>query len=172
MQNFLHCTVLGSMYHDWVENEEHPLHGDVNWLLNRAWLGFGRRKAAALDTVGVNVKEHFVMVALMTTPMTQLELSALVKIDKSVITATLDSLEAKGLVVRAPDPRDRRVRRPTLTRAGRKACLRASAATEKAEQDLLDLLDRTQRDAFLAALRYYAFDEFADAPEFTRNLRK
>jgi DNA-binding MarR family transcriptional regulator len=151
---------------------EHPLHGDVNWLLNRTWLGFGQRKAAALEAVGVNMKEHFVMVALMTKPMTQLELSALVKIDKSVITATLDSLEAKGLVVRAPDPRDRRARRPTLTRAGRKACVRANAVTEKVEQDLLALLDPAQRAAFLNALRYYTFDEFVDAPEFTRRLRK
>ncbi|MFD4558931.1 MarR family winged helix-turn-helix transcriptional regulator [Streptomyces sp. NPDC058469] len=153
-------------------NAEHPLNGDVNWLLNRAWLGFGERKAAALEAVGVNIKEHFVMVALMTTPMAQLELSALVKIDKSVITATVDSLEAKGLVVRAPDPRDRRVRRPTLTPRGRQVCLRASAATEKVERELLGLLDPTQRDAFLEVLRFYAFDEFVDVPEFTRRLRK
>jgi DNA-binding MarR family transcriptional regulator len=153
-------------------NGEHPLHGDVNWLLNRSWLGFGERKTAALEAVGVNIKEHFVMIALMTGSMTQLELSALVKIDKSVISATIDSLEAKGLVVRAPDPRDRRARRPTLTPRGRKACLRASAATEKVEQELLDLLDPSRRDAFLEVLRYYAFDEFVDAPEFTRRLRK
>jgi DNA-binding MarR family transcriptional regulator len=155
-----------------MEGAEHPLHGDVNWLLNRAWLGFGQRKEAALETVGVTIKEHFVMVALTSSPMTQLELSALVKIDKSVITATLDSLEAKGLVVRAPDPGDRRVRRPTLTSRGRKACQRATALAHQAEQDLLDLLDSKQRDAVLDALRYYAFGEFADAPEFTRRLRK
>jgi DNA-binding MarR family transcriptional regulator len=155
-----------------MESVEHPLHGDVNWLLNRAWLGFGQRKATALETVGVTLKEHLVMVALTSSPMTQLDLSALVKIDKSVITATLDSLEAKGLVVRAPDPRDRRVRRPTLTPRGRKVCQRATAAAHKAEQDLLDLLDPTQRDVFLDVLRYYTFGEFADAPEFTRRMRK
>jgi DNA-binding MarR family transcriptional regulator len=155
-----------------MESAQHPLHGDVNWLLNRAWLGFGQRKEAALQTVGVTIKEHFVMVALTSSPMTQLELSALVKIDKSVITATLDSLEAKGLVVRAPDPRDRRVRRPTLTSRGRKVCQRATALAHQAEQDLLDLLDPKERDVFLDALRYYTFGEFADAPEFTRRLRK
>jgi DNA-binding MarR family transcriptional regulator len=155
-----------------MDSAEHPLHGDVNWLLNRAWLGFGQRKEAALETVGVTVKEHFVMVALTSSPMTQLELSALVKIDKSVITATLDSLEVKGLVVRAPDPRDRRVRRPTLTSRGRKVCQRATALAHQAEQDLLDLLDPKQRDAFLDALRFYTFGEFANAPEFTRRLRK
>jgi DNA-binding MarR family transcriptional regulator len=155
-----------------MESVEHPLHGDVNWLLNRAWLGFGQRKATALEKVGVTLKEHFVMVALTSSPMTQLDLSALVKIDKSVITATLDSLEAKGLVVRAPDPRDRRVRRPTLTPRGRKACQRATTAAHKAEQDLLDLLDPAQRDVFLDVLRCYTFGEFADAPEFTRRMRK
>ncbi|MEV7683738.1 MarR family winged helix-turn-helix transcriptional regulator [Streptomyces sp. NPDC088341] len=153
-------------------NAEHPLNGDVNWLLNRAWLGFGERKTAALEAVGVNIKEHFVMVALTTTPMAQLELSALVKIDKSVITATLDSLEAKGLVVRVRDLRDRRVRRPTLTPRGREICLRASEATEKVERELLERLDPGQRDVFLEVLRVYAFDEFVDTPEFSRNPRK
>jgi hypothetical protein len=42
----------------------------------------------------------------------------------------------------------------------------------QAEQDLLDLLDPKQRDAFLDALRFYTFGEFANAPEFTRRLRK
>jgi DNA-binding MarR family transcriptional regulator len=152
-----------------MEGSEHPLDGDVNWLLNRAWLGFGQRKNAALEATGVSLKEHFVLVALMSSPMTQLELSALVKIDKSVISATLDTLEAKGFVVRTPDPRDRRARRPTLTPRGRKVCQRATLVTQQAERDLLDQLDPAQRQAFLEVLRYYAFSEFADAPGFTRN---
>jgi DNA-binding MarR family transcriptional regulator len=152
-----------------MEGSEHPLDGDVNWLLNRAWLGFGQRKNAALEATGVSLKEHFVLVALMSAPMTQLELSALVKIDKSVISATLDTLEAKGFVVRTPDPRDRRARRPTLTPRGRKICQRATLVTQQAEQDLLDQLDPTQRQAFLDVLRHYAFSEFAEAPGFTRN---
>jgi DNA-binding MarR family transcriptional regulator len=159
-------------YDTGMEGSEHPLYGDVNWLLNRTWLGFGQRKDAALEAIGVTLKEHFVMVALMSAPMTQLELSALVKIDKSVISATLDSLEDKGLVVRAPDPRDRRARRPTLTARGRKICQRATVATEKAEQDLLDQLDPTQRRAFLDVLRHYTFSEFVDVPKFTRDLRR
>jgi DNA-binding MarR family transcriptional regulator len=152
-----------------MEGSEHPLDGDVNWLLNRAWLGFGQRKNAALEATGVSLKEHFVMVALMSSPMTQLELSTLVKIDKSVISATLDTLEVKGLVVRTPDPRDRRARRPTLTPRGRKLCQRATLVTQRAEQDLLDQLDPAQRQTFLEVLRHYAFSEFADAPGFTRN---
>lgn len=152
-----------------MEGSEHPLDGDVNWLLNRAWLGFGQRKNAALEATGVTLKEHFVMVALMSSPMTQLELSTLVKIDKSVISATLDTLEVKGLVVRTPDPRDRRARRPTLTPRGRKLCQRATLVTQRAEQDLLDQLDPAQRQTFLEVLRHYAFSEFADAPGFTRN---
>ena len=154
-----------------MEGSEHPLSGDVNWLLNRAWLGFGQRKNAALEATGVSLKEHFVLVALMSAPMTQLELSALVKIDKSVISATLDTLEAKGLVVRTPDPSDRRARRPKLTPQGRKLCQRATLVTQKAEQELLDQLEPAQREAFLDVLRYYAFTEFADAPGFTRDPR-
>jgi DNA-binding MarR family transcriptional regulator len=154
-----------------VEGSEHPLSGDVNWLLNRAWLGFGQRKNAALEATGVSLKEHFVMVALMSAPMTQLELSTLVKIDKSVISATLDALEARGLVVRTPDPSDRRARRPKLTPLGRKLCQRATLVTQKAEQELLDQLDSVQQEVFLDVLRHYAFSEFADAPGFTRDPR-
>jgi DNA-binding MarR family transcriptional regulator len=154
-----------------VEGSEHPLSGDVNWLLNRAWLGFGQRKNAALEATGVSLKEHFVMVALMSAPMTQLELSTLVKIDKSVISATLDALEARGLVVRTPDPSDRRARRPKLTPLGRKLCQRATLVTQKAEQELLDQLDSGRQGVFLDVLRYYAFSEFADAPGFTRDPR-
>ena len=154
-----------------VAGSEHPLSGDVNWLLNRAWLGFGQRKNAALEAIGVSLKEHFVMVALMSSPMTQLELSTLVKIDKSVISATLDTLEVKGLVVRTPDPLDRRARIPKLTPHGRKLCQRATLVTQKAEQELLGQLDPAQREALLDALRYYAFSEFADAPGFTRDPR-
>jgi DNA-binding MarR family transcriptional regulator len=162
----------GARYRGVVEDTEHPLDGDVNWLLNRVWLGFGQRKAVALEAVGVSIKEHFVLAALMSSPMPQLELSALVKIDKSVITATVDALEAKGLVVRTPDPRDRRVRRPTLTSQGRKVCRRATAATTAVEQGLLDLLEPAEREVFLSVLRYYTFTEFVDAPEFTRRNRK
>jgi DNA-binding MarR family transcriptional regulator len=155
-----------------VQSDEHPLYGDVNWLLNRTWLGFGQRKSAALESIGVSPKEHVVMVALLSSPMTQLALSELVKIDKSVITATLDSLEKKEMVVREPDPRDRRVRRPKLTARGRKACLRATKVAEKTEQELLQRIDPEQREAFLEALRSYTFSEFADAPPFTRGMRK
>jgi DNA-binding MarR family transcriptional regulator len=163
---------VGARYRGGVGDAEHPLNGDVNWLLNRVWLGFGQAKAAALESVGVTLKEHFVLVALLPSPMPQLELSALVKIDKSVITATVDALETKGLVVRVPDPRDRRVRRPTLTAQGRRICRRATAATTKVEQGLLELLEASQREVFLSVLRYYTFTEFVDAPEFTRRLRK
>lgn len=154
-----------------MEGTAHPLYDDVNWLLNRTWLGFGQRKAAALEAVGVTLKEHLVMAALMSSPVTQLELSALVKLDKSVITSTLDTLEAKGLVVRVPDPRDRRVRRPTLTSNGRRVSKQATETTAAVEQSLLELLEPPQREVFVSVLRYYTFAEFSDAPEFSARLR-
>jgi DNA-binding MarR family transcriptional regulator len=161
-----------TQYPGCMEGSAHPLYNDVNWLLNRTWLGFGQRKAVALEGVGVSLKEHLVMVALMSSPVTQLELSALVKLDKSVITSTLDTLEAKGLVVREAAPHDRRVRRPTLTPSGRRICRRGTAALAAVEDDLLELLEPSQREAFLGVLRYYTFAEFSDAPEFSARLRE
>jgi len=51
-------------------------------------------------------------------------------------------------------------------------CLRATAATEKVEQELLDFSIRPSATHFSRRSRFYAFEEFADAPEFTRRLRK
>lgn len=155
-----------------MEGAAHPLYGNANWLLNRVWLGFGQRNSDALEAIGISVKEYLLIVALMSSPMTQLELAELIKSDKSVVSSALDGLQAKGLVERVPDPRDRRVRRPTLTSAGRRMCRRATAAVAAAEKELLDRLESAQRDVFLSALQRYAFTEFVDVPGFVPRARK
>jgi DNA-binding MarR family transcriptional regulator len=51
--------------------------------------------------------------------------------------ARVDALEAKGIVSRQPDPDDRRRNLVTLTESGHKTVAAATAASDKAERELL-----------------------------------
>src|SRR5215470_10561631 len=107
----------------------HPLAEDVNWLLHRAALGIGQVRTHALADLGLTVREAVLLAVLSRTPgRTQSELASLIKMDESVFTTAMDGLERKGLIVRRADPRDRRVRRPELTREGRARCEEAEEA--------------------------------------------
>src|SRR5438477_11064796 len=88
---------------------------DLNWLLHRA----ARRLGEALDSVaqqhGVGIRGQLVLTALIEEPgRTQLALGAALGLDKTTLTSTLDKLEQAELVVRRPDPQDRRVRIPEV----------------------------------------------------------
>lgn len=68
------------------------------------------------------------------------------------VTEGLDALERDGLLLRTPDPVDRRVKRLTITDAGRTAI----AATEPLRRSIIDevfgVLDADERAALHAAL--------------------
>jgi DNA-binding MarR family transcriptional regulator len=59
---------------------------------------------------------------------------------KSNITQLVDRLEADGLVVRKPDPRDRRARLAVVTAAGRQACKEGRRIQRQTERDLFGAL--------------------------------
>ena len=74
---------------------------------------------------------------------------------KSNITQLVDRLEADGLVVRQPDPHDRRTRLATLTAAGRTACKEGTRVQQETERALLSTLtsdEARQLSALLAKL--------------------
>jgi MarR family transcriptional regulator, organic hydroperoxide resistance regulator len=115
----------------------HPTaESDLTWLLHRA----AQRMHAALgeqaEQHGLQLRDYIVLSALvMQTGQTQLELGRALGIDKTTLMMQLDRLEAKKLIVRRADPRDRRARIPEATVAGRtlrakvaKACSEVEAA--------------------------------------------
>ena len=76
---------------------------------------------------GLQLRDYIVLSALaMTSNLTQGELGKALGLDKTTLMSQLDRLEHLGLVVRRPDPRDRRVRIPEITEAGN--ALRAKVA--------------------------------------------
>jgi MarR family transcriptional regulator, organic hydroperoxide resistance regulator len=144
------------------------LRGDVSWLLSRVWLGFGDARAAALEPLGITVREHVVITALEGFDGTQFDLASRIRLDKSVLTTTIDSLEQKGLVVRIPDPSDRRAKRPQLTADGRRLSSSAGAAARLVQEQLLALIPAESREHFVSALQEFAFGAFATGMSFEK----
>jgi len=97
--------------------------------------------------------EYVVLSGLVRGPaQTQARLAEAVGRDKTRLIPILDALEARGLLVRAPDPDDRRNKIVTLTDPGR--ALRAAVATSirAAEEELLRPLEAAERRTFRALL--------------------
>jgi DNA-binding MarR family transcriptional regulator len=82
----------------------------------------------------------------------QITLAGLVALDRSNAARLCAGLEARGLLHRAPDPRDRRARRLSLTGAGTALLRAAEPAVEAVQQALLAPLAPEQRAPFMAAL--------------------
>jgi DNA-binding MarR family transcriptional regulator len=142
----------------------HPLVDDLNWLLHRVALALGAAEQAAIGTLGIGVREHVVLTALARGgPSRQADLSQLLKLDKSAVTATVDALEEKGLVERRPDPRDRRARLPALTEAGRRLQRRSARATDEVQAEMLSKLAPKDRDKLVDLLAQLAFDPLTEA---------
>lgn len=76
--------------------------------------------------------------------------------DKTRIIGVLDNLQQRGLILREPDPADRRAHTVTLTPKGRSVRDRAQTAIQANEDRLLANLSASDRRGFLRALRALA----------------
>ncbi|TDO54841.1 winged helix DNA-binding protein [Kribbella sp. VKM Ac-2527] len=82
----------------------------------------------------------------------QLALATAIGYDKSRLIALLDELERDGLIVREPDPADRRNRRVQLTPTGRARHAAAQAGIRAMEDDLLSELTAAERRSLISIL--------------------
>ena len=83
-------------------------------------------------------------------------------IDPSSMVATIDDLEAQGLVQRRPHPSDRRAHAVHLTEEGREVLTRGRRLARGAQEDLLAPLDAEERKILHGLLLRLAL---ASAPE-------
>ena len=86
-------------------------------------------------------------------PLTLSELSKAVLVDPRNMGPVLDPLESRGLLVRGPDDRDRRRRLLSLTGPGHDVADELATATARLEEDFLEPLDESGRNALHAQLR-------------------
>lgn len=82
----------------------------------------------------------------------QVQLSGVVGIDRTTIGNVLLRLEKRGIVSRAADDQDRRVKRLTLTDAGKKLLADAMPAVRAVQDQLLAPLKKQEREDFIRLL--------------------
>ncbi|MER5325861.1 MarR family winged helix-turn-helix transcriptional regulator [Streptosporangium roseum] len=133
------------------------LHEDLHWLFARLKQGLSTAESAVVREHGMNLWGYTVLMAIVEAPArTQLALAQAVSVDKSKLVLILDELEGAGLVLRRPDPADRRARIIEVTPRGSRALKAARGDIEAVEERLLADLDVPARTALRDALRHLA----------------
>jgi DNA-binding MarR family transcriptional regulator len=82
----------------------------------------------------------------------QIRLAGLVAVDRSTIGSVLGRLERRGLIVREANPMDARVKRVSMTAAGRAMVGDMNEAVERAQERILAPLGRQERAALVGLL--------------------
>ncbi|MGW1716171.1 MarR family winged helix-turn-helix transcriptional regulator [Streptomyces sp. NPDC002156] len=124
-----------------------------SWILGRAADRGRALVAAALAREGLKMWHHVVLSAVAELgPVAQAELVRGVGLDAKDMVGVLNDLQDAGLVVRAPDPHDRRKNAVTLTADGRRLLARCERAARKANDELLAPLTVVERELLTSLL--------------------
>ncbi|MFI0169191.1 MarR family winged helix-turn-helix transcriptional regulator [Streptomyces sp. NPDC017095] len=126
----------------------------LGFLLKHAYVALAAELDAALAPFRLIPRELGVLAVIAASPEqpSQLEIAALIGVDRTTMVAVVDSLEAKGYVERHRSDRDRRRNVVTLTPAGRICLEEAEEARERVERDFLAPLDEPSAAALTEAL--------------------
>lgn len=118
---------------------------------------------SVLGRHGLSMWQYIVLSQLAREPApAQLTLAQAIGYDKTRLISLLDELEQRALILREPDPHDRRARTIALTQAGVRLHATAQRDIHAVEDKLLDALDITERQALQAALS--RLDQHPDSP--------
>ncbi|UIX29731.1 MarR family winged helix-turn-helix transcriptional regulator [Streptomyces sp. GQFP] len=124
-----------------------------SWILGRAADRGRALVAAALAREGLKMWHHVVLSAVAELgPVAQAELVRGVGLDAKDMVGVLNDLQDAGLVVRAPDPHDRRKNAVTLTADGRRLLARCERAARRANDELLAPLTVVERELLTSLL--------------------
>ncbi len=108
---------------------------------------------------GVSMWGYVVLDALAEQPTrSQTALAESINADKTRLIGVLDELQDQGLIMRGPDPADRRVHIIGLSPSGGKLRARIQKQIQANERRLLQRLDEPTEAAFLAALALLTAD--------------
>ncbi|PWI14269.1 MarR family transcriptional regulator [Streptomyces sp. Act143] len=124
-----------------------------SWLLGRAAARGRTLVAGELAAEGVKMWHHVVLSAVRDlAPVAQADIGRSVGLDPKDLVGVLNDLQAGGLVVRSPDPRDRRKNAVSLTDAGARLLKRCEKVARRANDELLAPLSPAERDHFMGLL--------------------
>ena len=124
-----------------------------SWLLGRAAARGRALVADALAAEGMKMWHHVVLSAVRDlAPVAQADLGRGIALDPKDLVGILNDLQAAGLVLREPDPRDRRKNAVSLTEEGARLLKRCEKAAREANDTLLAPLSAAERDRFMDLL--------------------
>ncbi|MFF9156986.1 MarR family winged helix-turn-helix transcriptional regulator [Streptomyces sp. NPDC014846] len=124
-----------------------------SWLLGRAAARGRALVADALAAEGMKMWHHVVLSAVRDlAPVAQADLGRGVGLDPKDVVGILNDLQSAGLVVRVPDPADRRKNAVSLTDDGARVLDRCETAAGSANDELLAPLTAAEREQFTALL--------------------
>jgi MarR family transcriptional regulator, lower aerobic nicotinate degradation pathway regulator len=125
----------------------HPSLGrHTGFLISRLGVIATRRFAARLEKLQLTPRMWGAMNVLDAEgPITQHALGRAIGMDPSTMVATLDELEARGLVERRPHPSDRRAHALYMTDEGRRTLRRGRELAKQAHNELLAPLNPDER---------------------------
>ncbi|POX48207.1 MarR family winged helix-turn-helix transcriptional regulator [Streptomyces sp. Ru72] len=124
-----------------------------SWLLGRAAARGRALVADALAAEGMKMWHHVVLSAVRDlAPVAQADLGRGIALDPKDLVGVLNDLQAAGLVLREPDPRDRRKNAVSLTEEGGRLLKRCEKAAREANDTLLAPLSVAERDRFMDLL--------------------
>ena len=124
-----------------------------SWLLGRAAARGRALVADALAAEGMKMWHHVALSALRDLgPVAQADLGRGIALDPKDLVGVLNDLQAAGLVVRAPDPKDRRKNAVSLTEDGGRLLERCEKAAREANETLLAPLSAAEREQFMDLL--------------------
>ncbi|MFG2125916.1 MarR family winged helix-turn-helix transcriptional regulator [Streptomyces sp. NPDC048710] len=124
-----------------------------SWILGRAAARGRSLVADALAAEGMKMWHHVVLSAVRDlAPVAQADLGRSVGLDPKDLVGVLNDLQSAGLVVRAPDLKDRRKNAVSLTDDGARLLTRCEKAAREANDELLAPLSTAERDQFMGLL--------------------
>ncbi|GAA4165156.1 hypothetical protein GCM10022286_27890 [Gryllotalpicola daejeonensis] len=111
---------------------------DLGWSLGTLLRGYLKLSADALGDLPGGARGFQVLsIAGSGSCSNQAAIAESTGLDRTVLTYLIDDLEKAGLVVRTPDPNDRRSRRVTLTDAGATRLAQLTSRMNQVEDQLL-----------------------------------
>ncbi|MFE2218755.1 MarR family winged helix-turn-helix transcriptional regulator [Streptomyces canus] len=124
-----------------------------SWLLGRAAARGRALVAEALAAEGMKMWHHVVLSAVRDlAPVAQADLGRGVRLDPKDLVGILNDLQSAGLVLRAPDPTDRRKNAVSLTDEGARLLKRCEKVAREANDELLAPLSVAERAQFISLL--------------------
>ncbi|MER7458792.1 MarR family transcriptional regulator [Micromonospora sp. NPDC126480] len=130
---------------------------DLGWMLGVVFRAYVKAAERALDGIPGGPRGYQVLAAAVREPVrNQGAIAADLGIDRTVLTYLIDDLEGRGLVLRRPDPADRRSRLVCATDEGRAVWRQRRQALRHVESHLLGGLDPADAETFRTLLQHVA----------------